>query len=66
MPDVLPDRSSAPRVVVGIDPGSETGLATVDAQSGAVLEVAEGSSEDFHGAPTELREGGAPLDRPTP
>ena len=39
MPDVLSDRSSVPRVVVGIDPGAETGLATIDAETGAVLAV---------------------------
>ena len=40
MPDVSADTPHAPRVVVGIDPGAETGLATIDAQTGAVLAVA--------------------------
>ena len=40
MPDVPSDRSSVPRVVVGIDPGTHTGLATIDAHTGAVLDVA--------------------------
>lgn len=39
MPDTPPDTASAPRVVVGIDPGTNTGLATLDAQTGAVLAV---------------------------
>lgn len=39
MPDVLSDAASAPRVLVGIDPGAVTGLATVDAGTGAVLAV---------------------------
>ena len=39
MPDVTSDRSSVRRVVVGIDPGTQTGLAQIDAQTGAVLAV---------------------------
>ena len=36
---MLSDPASVPRVVVGIDPGAETGLATIGATTGAVLAV---------------------------
>lgn len=46
MPDVSADTSPAPRVVVGIDPGTNTGLATVDAVTGAVVSVASAGPLD--------------------